>query len=85
MAEDPAPTEAPHIRESKRAATRTSAISLRVIWVLAAALSTFDAVRAHSYGRPLSAFLWIGLVCCVLFAASIVRVRRRLNTRYPKL
>ncbi len=56
-----------------------------VVWLLAAALLTFDAISVHSHGHAPSAFFWIGLVALVLFAGSIVRVWRRLSTRYPKL
>lgn len=84
VTENPVPAEAPHIREAKRAATRTSAIFLMAIWILAAALLIFDAISAHSHGHAPSAFFWIGLVALVFFAGSIVSVWRRLSTRYPK-
>jgi hypothetical protein len=82
---DTSPAEAPHIREAKRAATRTSAIALTVIWLLFAALLAFQAISAHSHGRALTGFFWVGLVFLVLAAISTVRVWRRPNTRYPKL
>jgi hypothetical protein len=56
-----------------------------VIWVLVAALLAFDATNAHSHGRSLPTFFWIGLLALVLFAGSIVSVWRRLKNRYPKL
>ncbi len=85
MTENPVPDEAPHVREAKRAATRTSAIFLMTVWVLIAALLIFDAINTHSHGHAPSAFFWIGLVALVAFTGSIVRGWRRLSTRYPKL
>ena len=84
MTENPETAESLRTREAKRAATRTSAISLMVIWVLVAALLAFDAINAHSHGRALPTFFWIGLLALVLFAGSIVSVWRRLQNRYPK-
>jgi drug/metabolite transporter (DMT)-like permease len=84
VTENPVPAETPHIREAKRAAARTSAIFLMVVWLLAAALLIFDAISAHSHGHSPSAFFWIGLVALVLFTGSIVSAWRRLSTRYPK-
>ncbi len=83
VTENPVPAVA--ARKAKRVATRTSAIFLMVVWLLVAVVLTFDAISAHSHGHARSAFFWIDLVALVLFAGRIVRVWRRLSTRYPKL
>jgi len=85
VTDNPVPADSPQTREAKRAATRTSAIALMVMWLLLAALLAFGAITAHSHGPAPSAFFWVGLVALVLFTGSIVSVWRRLSTRYPKL
>lgn len=68
VTENPVPAVA--ARKAKRVAMRTSAIFLMVVWLLVAAVLTFDAISAHSHGHARSAFFWIDLVALVPFCRA---------------
>lgn len=74
--------EAQLLREAQRAVTRTSAISLAIIWLVLAVGLILPAIHAHWRGNSASIFYWAGVVGLLAFAWLVIKVWRSLMTQY---